>query len=131
MGRSKVGNDGAGHGVGVAARPPVAPVVLAAFEPSSLIHELGEEDVSVLPQARQGARLFTTGKTAAHAYSSGDTGKGSYSSGKAAYSSGKLPADCVDEWVADCPHLIDHCATSSAMKLKCRKTCGCPTSHFT
>jgi len=38
-----------------------------------------------------------------------------------------MGAGCEDNpaWAADCPHLADHCSVSEAMKIKCRKTCGC------
>jgi len=39
---------------------------------------------------------------------------------------------CEDQpsWAADCPNLAEHCGRSLAMKIKCRKTCGCgPKVH--
>lgn len=43
-----------------------------------------------------------------------------------------METGCQDNpaWAADCPHLADQCANSAAMKIKCRKTCGCgPEVH--
>merc|ERR1711968_1887 len=43
-----------------------------------------------------------------------------------------ISTGCEDQpsWAADCPNLAEHCGRSLAMKIKCRKTCGCgPKVH--